>query len=66
MKAHNQNAIATGHEETLAAAKVILENGENAFSAAITAAIAMFITERCVPSAGAGGFAMVHQRGEKP
>ncbi len=66
MKAHNQNAIAAGHEETLAVAKVILENGGNAFDAAITAAIAMFITEPCMSPAGAGGFAMVHQQGEEP
>lgn len=66
MKTHKQNAIAAGHEETLSAAKVILENGGNAFDAAITATVAMFITEPCMCSAGAGGFAMVHQRGQQP
>ena len=55
-----QQAIAAGHEETLAAAKTILENGGNAFDAAIAAYLSMFITEPCMASAGAGGFAMCY------
>lgn len=53
-------AISAGHEKTLEAAKLILENGGNTFDAAIAAAFVMFITEPCMASAGAGGFAMVH------
>lgn len=55
---NQKQAISAGHEETLAAAKVILLEGGNAFDAAIAAYLAMFITEPCMASAGAGGFAM--------
>ena len=57
-------AISAGHEETLASAKLILDNGGNAFDAAIAAAFTMFISEPCMASAGAGGFAMVRKQGE--
>ena len=56
----NQQAIAAGHEETLASAKIILQEGGNAFDAAIAAYLSMFITEPCMASAGAGGFAMCY------
>ncbi|MBI1286631.1 MAG: gamma-glutamyltranspeptidase [Flavobacteriales bacterium] len=62
----NQQAIAAGHEVTLEVAKEILLDGGNAFDASIAAAVAMFITEPCMASAGAGGFAMCHKVGEAP
>lgn len=55
---NQKSAISAGHEETLAAAKEVLLAGGNAFDAAIAAYLAMFITEPCMASAGAGGFAM--------
>lgn len=63
---NNQQAIAAGHEQTLDVAKEILLAGGNAFDATISAALAMFITEPCMASAGAGGFAMCHKQGGKP
>lgn len=62
----HQQAIAAGHETTLEVAKEILKSGGNAFDASIAAAIAMFITEPCMASAGAGGFAMCLQAGNEP
>ena len=59
-------AIAAGHEKTLDVAKEVLLAGGNAFDASIAAAFAMFITEPCMASAGAGGFAMCHKVGETP
>ena len=50
-------AISAGHECTLAVAKEVLNEGGNAFDAGVAAIFAMFITEPCMASAGAGGFA---------
>lgn len=61
-----QQAISAGHEKTLEVAKDILLAGGNAFDASIAAGLAMFITEPCMASAGAGGFAMCHKVGEAP
>lgn len=61
-----QQAIAAGHEVTLDVAKEILLAGGNAFDASIAAAVAMFITEPCMASAGAGGFAMCLKADEAP
>lgn len=63
---NNQQAIAAGHEKTLEVAKEILLAGGNAFDASISAALAMFITEPCMASAGAGGFAMCLKKGHRP
>ncbi len=63
---NNQQAISAGHETTLAVTKEILHAGGNAFDAAIAGALAMFITEPCMASAGAGGFALCHKAGEPP
>jgi len=51
-------AISAGHEITLQVAKEVLIDGGNAFDAAIAAHAAMFITEPCMASAGAGGMAL--------
>lgn len=53
-------AISAGHQETLNAAKLILQDGGNAFDAAVAAYFSMFINEPCMASAGAGGFALCH------
>ncbi|NBU51540.1 MAG: gamma-glutamyltranspeptidase, partial [Chitinophagia bacterium] len=50
-------AISAGHEKTLEIAESILKEGGNAFDAAIAAHLAMYLTEPCMASAGAGGFA---------
>lgn len=57
-------AISAGHQQTLDAAKIILLEGGNAYDAAIAAFFAMFITEPCMASAGAGGFALCHHPGK--
>lgn len=56
-------AISTGHERTLEIAREVLHEGGNAFDAAIAAVFAMFITEPCMASAGAGGFASCYTPG---
>lgn len=53
-------AISAGHEQTKETAKHILKMGGNAFDAAIAAHLAMYITEPCMASAGAGGFALCY------
>lgn len=58
-------AISAGHKTTAEAAKTILEAGGNAFDAAIAAALTMLISEPCMCSAGAGGFAMCLKAGEE-
>lgn len=47
----------------MAVAKEVLKEGGNAFDAAIAAVIAMFMTEPCMASAGAGGFASCYTPG---
>ena len=56
-------ALSGGHETTLDIAQIILENGGNAFDAAISAHLAMYLTEPCMASAGAGGFALCYKKG---
>ena len=63
---NHQQAISAGHEKTLEVAKLVLLEGGNAFDASIAAALAMFLTEPCMASAGAGGFALCHKHGELP
>jgi len=57
-------SISAGHEETLAAAKEVLRAGGNAVDAAVAAYWMAFVAEPCMASAGAGGFALVHQANE--
>lgn len=63
MKKTNQ-AISAGHQKTLEAAKEVLQAGGNAVDAAIAAYWMSFVSEPCMASAGAGGFAMVRMDGE--
>ncbi len=58
-----QGIIAAGHEETAAAAAMILKEGGNAFDAAIAAFFASFITEPCMSSPGGGAFANIFTAG---
>ena len=51
--------IAAGHDQTAQAAALILQDGGNAFDAAIAAFFASFITEPCMSSAGGGAFANI-------
>ncbi len=53
-------SISAGHEETLRAAREVLEFGGNAVDAAIAAYWMSFLSEPCMASAGAGGFALVN------
>ncbi len=49
-------AIASGHPETTAAARIILEEGGNAFDAVLGAMAASCVTEPVLSSMGGGGF----------
>ncbi len=53
-------AISGGHEKTIEAAEIILSQGGNAVDAAIAAYLVSFISEPCMASIGAGGFAMIN------
>ncbi|NNE26347.1 MAG: hypothetical protein HKN09_05850 [Saprospiraceae bacterium] len=53
-------AISAGHELTRDTAKLIIDNGGNAFDAAIAAYAVMFIAEPAMASAGASGFATTY------
>ncbi len=52
-------AISSGHKVTSEVAQSILENGGNAFDAAVSAYLASFVSEPMMASAGAGGFANI-------
>jgi gamma-glutamyltranspeptidase/glutathione hydrolase len=54
-------AIAAGHQETLNAAKTILENGGNAVDAAICAFLTSMVVEPCMAGVGGGGLALVRE-----
>ncbi len=54
-------AIAAGHIDTARTAEEILLAGGNAVDAAIAAAMASWVAEPLMTSAGGGGFAAVHQ-----
>lgn len=53
--------IAAGHEATAKAAATILEEGGNAFDAAIAALMASFVAEPCMSSAAGGAFFIAHR-----
>ena len=57
---HMSYAISGGNQKTIEAAEVILKQGGNAVDAAIAAYLVSFISEPCMASMGAGGFAMVN------
>ena len=45
-------AIAAGHQETLNAARIILENGGNAVDAAVSAFLVSMVVEPCMSGVG--------------
>ena len=58
--------VASGHEETTAAAVTVLEAGGNAADAAIAAAMVASVAEPLLCSLGGGGHALVQRRGHSP
>lgn len=56
-------AIATGHPETVDAARVALEAGGNAFDAALAGMAAAFVAEPVLSSPGGGGFLLAGTAG---
>ncbi len=59
-KSHTRpQGISAGHEVTWSVARDILDAGGNAYDAAIGAYMTMFVTEPCMASLGAGGFANI-------
>lgn len=53
-------AISGGHQKTVEAAEIILTQGGNAVDAAIAAYLVSFVSEPCMASLGASGFAMIN------
>lgn len=56
----NKGAVAAGHVKTAEAAKVILEEGGNAFDAAVAAGLASSVVEFSLTSLAGGGFLLAH------
>ncbi len=61
-----KGAIAAGHSETAAAAAAILEDGGNAFDAALAGLYAACIAEPVLTSLGGGGFLLARPAGGEP
>jgi len=57
---HVKGIVAAGHEKTAEAAQIILQEGGNAFDAALAAMFASCIAEPVLASLGGGGFLMAH------
>ena len=58
-----KGVVAAGHELTAAAAAEILEDGGNAFDAALAGAFMAFVAEAVFASPGGGGFLMARRAG---
>ncbi len=56
-----KGVVAAGHELTVSAAAEILEDGGNAFDAALAGAFMTFVTEAVFASPGGGGFLMARR-----
>ena len=56
---------ASGHEETSKAAKILLEEGGNAFDAALGAMCAACVCEPMLASLGGGGFLLAQAAGDQ-
>ncbi|MEN8174984.1 MAG: gamma-glutamyltransferase [Pseudomonadota bacterium] len=61
-----RGAVAAGHEATAAAATEILEEGGNAFDAALAAMLAACVAEPVLASLGGGGFMLAHPAAAPP
>jgi len=60
VKSKNKNATAAGHHETAKAAQVTLQEGGNAFDAALAAMLTACVAEPVLASLGGGGFLLGH------
>jgi gamma-glutamyltranspeptidase / glutathione hydrolase len=58
--AKNKGAVSAGHVKTAEAAKLMLEQGGNAFDAAIAAGLASSVVEFSLTSLAGGGFLLAH------
>jgi gamma-glutamyltranspeptidase / glutathione hydrolase len=63
MGKYSGGVIAAGHEQTVLAAKTILEDGGNAFDAAVAAHLAACIAEPVLASLAGGGFLLARTSG---
>ena len=59
-------AVAAGHPETAAAARAVLDDGGNAFDAAMAAMAAACVAEPVLCSLGGGGFLLARPAGARP
>jgi gamma-glutamyltranspeptidase/glutathione hydrolase len=57
--------IAAGHPQTAEAGKLILQEGGNAFDAALACLLASFVVESTLTSLGGGGFFLAHTSDHK-
>ncbi len=62
---NNKGAIAAGHPKTAEAGKIILEQGGNAYDAAVAAFFAGCVVEHSLMSLGGGGFLLAHTHDNK-
>lgn len=58
----NKGVVAAGHIKTAEAAKIILDEGGNAFDAVIAAGLASAVSEYCLTSLAGGGFLLAHTK----
>ena len=58
--------VAAGHEETAAAAVAVLNQGGNAFDAAVAGVLASCVAESVLTSVAGGGFLLAHTENSKP
>jgi gamma-glutamyltranspeptidase / glutathione hydrolase len=59
-----KGVVAAGHPETAAAGAAVLGEGGNAVDAAVAAVLASFAVESPLTGFGAGGYMIVHRRGD--
>lgn len=60
-----RGAVACGHQETAAAAQLVLREGGNAFDAIIAAFFTCCVVEPVLASLGGGGFLLAHAKGRR-
>lgn len=66
MAAKTSGGIAAGHAATAHAGRLILEQGGNAFDAAVAASLAACVVEPMLTSLGGGGFLLAHPAQGQP
>ena len=62
---NGQGVVAAGHELTANAAAEILQDGGNAFDAALAGMFMTFVAEAVFSSPGGGGFLMARRAGSR-